>query len=670
MRRLAFLFKREYWFPILLLGVFTVLVSLQIHGSSLGMYWWYFQGPDQPDPSLLYGTLRPIRSDEYRVSTPWILAQSQINFEEKNRLLGDGQSLILTDSPVFDWEAIFEPQNWSFFFLPVKYAFAFRWWFRALLLVFAAYILFLEMGNGKWYIAAMAAISIFLMPVVQWWYSTTFVEIAAYFFLLLYCFMRMVNYQSVWRLLFWALALSYFSLCFASLLYVPSLIPALICLILMMFGILLNHIRGEVGEAVSILGQVQDIKQKLVSPRMKMLFLSFVLVLIVDVLALAVFVVDNRALINNVTHSAYPGNSRTEGGNLNPLLLLGGFFNITLLNNEAPIPLGRNQSEASSFFALSMFLLPILSFTTIKSALKKEPPDYFLIFLLFSYILLLVWSFFDLPSLVRNILLLNYSSTSRAIIVFGVLNHIIIFYYLTQVKIEQSSRFVIFVLSYSLAIFCAYFLWVTSLKSVAPNFLSNWNLGIWISLAILVMLISMLLQKRLAFWVIFVAFSWVSTFSVNPLYRGLRIILNSELSEVVRNINDKDQGHSLWITYDNLILANYLAANGAHVLNSTQYSPQNELWKKFDPLGQHMQVYNRYAHIVVSSAPDVEEIDFLLVEGDIFNLVINPCNPKLQELGVNYYVFTSRVEYTCLQRIRTTKFKNMSFYIFQRIPSR
>lgn len=669
MHRLAFLFKREYWFPMLLLGVFTVLVSLQIHGSSLGMYWWYFQGPDQPDPSLLYGTLRPIRSDEYRVSTPWIIAQSQVNFAEKNRLLGDGQSLVLTDSPIYNWEAIFEPQNWSFFFLPVKYAFAFRWWFRALLLVLAAYILFLEMSNGKWYLAAMAALSILLMPVVQWWYSTTFVEIAAYFFLLLYCFMRMVNYQSAWRLLFWALALSYFSLCFASLLYVPSLIPAVICLVLMMLGILINHLRKEIGASVSFFGQMQNIRRELVSSRIKVLFLAFALVLIVDALTLAIFVVDNRALINNVTHSAYPGNSRTVGGNLNPLLLLGGFFDIALLNNEAPIPLGPNQSEASSFFALSIFLLPVLSFTTIKSYLKKEPLDYFLIFLLFSYILLLVWSFIDLPDLLRKFLLLNYSSTSRAIIVFGLLNHILIFYYLTQVRIKQSFGFVTFTLIYSIAIFCSYYFWITSLKSVVPNFLSNWGIGIWVPLAILVMLISLLLQKKLVFWVIFIVFSWVSTFSVNPLYRGLRIILSSELSEAIRNINDADQGRSLWITYDNRILANYLAANGAHVLNSTQYSPQNELWGKFDPSGKYMQVYNRYAHIVVTASPDIEKIDFLLVEGDVFNMVVNPCNPKLQELGVTYYVFTSRVEYSCLQRIRTAKFKNMAFYIFRRIPS-
>lgn len=670
MYRLAFLSKREYWFPILLLGIFSILVSLQVHGSSLGVYWFYFHGADEPDPSLLYGSLRGIRSDEWLVSTPWILAQSQVNFSEENRLLGDGQNLLLTDSPIADWEVVFEPQNWSFFFLPVKYAFAFRWWFRAMLLVLAAYILFLEMSGGKWYLAAMAAFSVLLMPVVQWWYSTTYVEIAAYFLLLLYCFKRMVDYQSAWNLVFWSLALSYVSLCFVSLLYVPTLIPAIICLALMMLGILLNKLAEEAGITWNFVEQMQNIRRELASPRIKLLFIAFFMILIVDALTLALFVVDNRAVLDKVVHSAYPGQRQAVGGgDLRPSLLLGGFFDIALLNNDANwTPLGGNQSEASSFFALSFFLLPVLFFTIIKSILKKEPLDYFLIFSLLGYFLLLIWGFFDLPNLVRNSLLLNNSPTHRAILVFGLLNHILIFYYLTQVKIEQSSDFAIFAFIYSLAIFSIYYYWVTSLKNSVPAFLSNWSLGIWVSLAIFVMLFLLLLQKRLAFWVIFLAFSWVSTFSVNPLYRGLRVILNSELSEAVRKVNATDQGRSLWISYDNLLVANYLAANGMHVLNSTQYHPQNELWGIFDPSGQYVPIYNRYAHIVVSATPDIEKVDFLLTQGDVFTLVISPCNTKLEEVGVSYFVFPNRVQYDCLQHVRTAKSKNMPLFIYQRIP--
>ena len=301
--------------------------------------------------------------------------------------------------------------------------------------------------------------------------------------------------------------------------------------------------------------------------------------------------------------------------------------------------------------------------------MKKESLDYFLVFTLLGYLLLLIWVFFDLPDLVRNFLLLNYSPTARAIIVFGLLNQILIFYFLTQVKIEKSLDFVIFASIYAFSIFCAYFYWITSLKSANPDFLSNWGIGIWVSLAVSVMLFLLLLQKELAFCVLFLAFSWVSTFSVNPLYRGMSIILSSEMSEAVRNINDTDHGRSLWITYDNLIMANYLAANGAHVLNSTQYSPQNELWGKLDPSGKYTEVYNRYAHIAVTTAPEIKKIDFLLNQDDVINIVINPCNPKLQELGVSYYVFPSRVEYDCLQLVKRVKFKRSSFFIYQRTPS-
>ncbi|GEM_PF-7091298 len=671
MYRLAFLSKREYWFPILLLGIFTVLVSLQVHGSSLGAYWRYFHGPDQPDRRLLFGTLRYIRSDEYRVSTLWMIAQSQVDFAEENRLLGSGQNLVLTDSPIANWETIFEPQNWVFFFLPVKYAFAFRWWFRALLLLLAAYILFLEMSGGKWYLAAMAALSLLLMPVIQWWYSTTYVETAAYFLLLLYCFKQMVNYRSAWHLMLWMLTLSYISLCFAFLLYVPTLIPALICLVLMMLGVLLNKLDEEVGTTENFLERMQNIKRELISRRTRMLFLAFALVLIVDAFILVIFVDDNRGLIDSIVHSAYPGQRRSIGGNLSPSLFFGGVFDVALLNNGADwTPLGNNQSEASSFFALSFFLLPVLFFTVIKSALKKESLDYFLVFSMLGYFLLLIWGFFDLPTSVRSFLLLNHSSTHRAILVFGLLNHLLIFYYLTKVKVEQSLDFGIFAFLYSLAIFLVYYYWFTSLKSAVPGFLPNWGVGIGVLLVIFVMLFLLLLQKRMTFWVLFLIFSGVSTFSVNPLYRGLSIILNSKLSEAVREVNITDQRHSFWIVYDiGSGVANYLAANGVRVLNSTQFSPQNEFWGEFDPSGQYMEVYNRYAHINVQTSPAIEGIEFLLTYGDAFTLIVNPCNPRLQEIGVSYYVFPNKVGYSCLNLINKAKFENTSFFIYQRIHS-
>jgi hypothetical protein len=661
---------KYYIFPLSLLLLVAILSVFKLHGSSVGVYNLYLYGPEYKDPNLLLGQVRTVRSDEWMVSTPWIIAQSQANFAEKNRLLGDGQILVMTDSPIADWEVGFEPQNWAFFFLPLKYAFPFRWWFRALMLVLAAYMLFLEMSGGKWCLAAMAALSILLMPVVQWWYSTTFVEMAAYFLFLLYCFKQMVNYRSIRDLVFWSLALSYFGLCFASLLYVPSLIPALICLILMMLGILFNSLLKESGVPASFLEQVQNVKREFTSSRTKALFLAFAVVLVVDAFMLAVFVIDNRILLDSVTHSVYPGSRRQVGGNLNPSLLLGGFFDIALLNNTAPIPLGGNQSEASSFFGLSFFLLPVLSFIAIKGALKKEPPDYFLIFSLLSCFLLLIWSFFDLPGFMRNSLLLNYSTPPRAIIVFGLLNHILIFYYLTRVKVEQSLDFFVFVSIYSLAIFGVYYYWIVSLKSEVPDFLSDWSIGVWVSIAILVMLVLLFLQKKLAFWVFFLVFSWISTFSVNPIYRGLNVITGSRLSDAVRKVNAIDQRRSLWVVYDNTVpVANYLAANGVRVLNSTQYSPQNELWGKFDPLGQYIEVYNRYAHITVNATPDIEKIEFLLTYGDRFTLVVNPCNPKLQELGVSYYIFQHQVEYDCLQNISKAKFKNVSFFIYQSMQS-
>ena len=45
------------------------------------------------------------------------------------------------------------------------------------------------------------------------------------------------------------------------------------------------------------------------------------------------------------------------------------------------------------------------------------------------------------------------------------------------------------------------------------------------------------------------------------------------------------------------ILTNYVVANGARIINSTNYYPNFDLWKKIDKKGKYEDIWNRYAHI-------------------------------------------------------------------------
>src|SRR5262245_55415239 len=95
-----------------------------------------------PDQNLLYGHPQAIRSDEWLVQTPFTAAQSKVDYPLVNPNIGAGfDTSIILDLPHREWTALFRPENFAFFVLPLENAFAFKWWFVSYLLVMAVYAL-------------------------------------------------------------------------------------------------------------------------------------------------------------------------------------------------------------------------------------------------------------------------------------------------------------------------------------------------------------------------------------------------------------------------------------------------------------------------------------------------------------------------------------------------
>src|SRR5207237_218388 len=103
-------------------------------------------GPGHKDSKLLLNKPREIRSDEWVWNSQMIMAQASNHYARINSNLGHGMDMsLIIDVPYKDWSAVFRPQNLAFLILPFQYAFAFKWWLMAYLLVLAAYffVLFL-----------------------------------------------------------------------------------------------------------------------------------------------------------------------------------------------------------------------------------------------------------------------------------------------------------------------------------------------------------------------------------------------------------------------------------------------------------------------------------------------------------------------------------------------
>jgi hypothetical protein len=168
------------------------------------------------------------------------------------------------------------------------------------------------------------------------------------------------------------------------------------------------------------------------------------------------------------------------------------------------------------------------------------------------------------------------------------------------------------------------------------------------------------------FAIALLAFSLLTAFYVNPLYRGLGVLRESQIAREIQQIaGQPENADAGWVFYDT-VLSNFAAANGARVISATQYHPQPELWRNFDPQGRYAEIYNRYSHIQVLPAAG-DSIEFIQERVDAMLLKIHPCNPAFQDAEVRFFVFHAPVDYACLDPVTSVPYPETSFFIYRRI---
>ena len=75
---------------------------------------------------------------------------------------------------------------------------------------------------------------------------------------------------------------------------------------------------------------------------------------------------------------------------------------------------------------------------------------------------------------------------------------------------------------------------------------------------------------------------------------------------------------------------------GARTVNCTNVYPCIERWKELDDGVDDSDIYNRYAHIMITYDESTED-DYILVQPDVINVYVN--YEELQSLNVDY-IFT------------------------------
>jgi hypothetical protein len=125
------------------------------------------------DPGLLFGTPRPIRSDEWTMWTPYVQITVNNGFDRFNATSPYGEDLRNFNAlPLADWALAFKPQLWAFFFLPPAAAFSIMHAAVIAACLIGWYVTGLRFGFER-PAASLFSITIFALPYTQLWWTTT-----------------------------------------------------------------------------------------------------------------------------------------------------------------------------------------------------------------------------------------------------------------------------------------------------------------------------------------------------------------------------------------------------------------------------------------------------------------------------------------------------------------
>lgn len=616
----------------------AILVYFKINDSSIGLFCNYF--PIGCESGEYVFKSRPIRSDEWIVLTPYILSQHSSGFLTHSNLVGESQfNPILGGGAYSHWSTIFKPSYLGQFFLDSERAYSFTKIFGISTFVLVFFLLFRKLKIPQ-FNSLVLAVSIYFSPFIQWWsLSTTVVYPLSLLVLILYFLdEKSINIK---KILFYSIIGCYLFSITLHQLYPPFQITLLLLVAFAACGLALNHgLKSKVKLALSAIIVV---------------FIS----LLLSGLLFYKYYTDFQPEFTAITSSSYPGKRISEGGDFALFKLFSGFYNIQLLNDAKPMG-NINQSEASGFFNIILFVIPLLIISEIISRAKYKKNDWVVVLLLTYLIIILGWMIIGYPHWFASFSLLERVPAKRAEIGLGVGGLILLTYSIYVYKYQSFIKYlkpIVVIFGFAVVFYGGLYL-----RDTFPTFISNINKIFVISILSGSLIATAVYQKKLLFAVLFLFFSLISAGSVHPLRSGMNPLINSELITEVRLIQEDVPGR--WAAYYSGV-SPLLYANNIPTATGVFLYPQLEFWRKLDSKNQYMNIWNRYAHVsFITPEKNKDEIEFLLTAQDSFNVVIDPCHSSLQTIGVKYIVSPIELKADCLERKDSGNYHH-EFYIYE-----
>ena len=596
-----YIFKYRYLIGIVL---FSYIVINGYHSSSIGLY----NGVVEPNVSIekgtpLIGVDRAIRSDEWVVTSMHILSQNTkangfSNYN--NSMMGTGSLVdFYPKLPTKNLSILTTPQFLGFCFLPIEQAYSFYSYFLIFFTFFASFefLMLITRKNKMW--SLTGALLITFAPAVQWWDQQIIIPAGMTAVLLIDKYLKENNR---WMKLLLSILVGWMGAIYFMSFYPAFMIPYFY----FYFGIFIWLLYINKGKY-----KVTDI-----------LFLMFIIALTMITLILPAYL-NSKDIFEIMNNTVYPGARFSTGGY--------GFeklFNY-IISIFLPFVNFSNASEAAQF--ISFYPIPIImGIKYIYDNFKKKKMDLLLIVLVAVSIILSIWNYIEMPKIIAKLSLLYMSTPERCQLIVGFVCTILLIYCMANyVQKDTKDKYYKIVLGVVIALLAIYINKTfygaeisTKIIIVSIILFSILNSAIVLNVT--------KINKYLAIILAFIALG--SGLTVHPISKGLGVIYDKPVSKEIQKISNKNSD-SLWISVsDSILFSNYALANGAKMLNSTNFYPNLELWSIVDEDNIYSDTWNRYSHMIVSLTIDNTSVE--LIQPDMIKLNLNV--DKMCDLNIEY----------------------------------
>lgn len=648
--------RKTKGFLVLLALVYLIVSSLKIHTSNIAN-WDIFFGLEKSE-SVIAGKPRFIRMDEWMISSPGAIGQYHAGMPLKNESVGDLNAPVVWGLPVKDISTILRPHIWSYFIFDVERAFTFSWNFNIFFFLASTFLLLMLLTRNNFLLSVTGTFFIFLSGGVQWWsyfISNYMLYLNGMFLSAVY----LLYNKKLSSLIIASIIFVFSAYGFIFNLYPPFQVPLVYLYLFLFAGFILQR------------KNYQLIKNNW---RLKAIIFSVALIV------LAVFTYHYYNLVKEtytmMLNTVYPGRRFSTGGALKDGKVFAEFFAwfmTDVKDSKSGVPeYWMNICEASGF----IMFFPIVFYGIGYYYYRTRKTDPMLISLSLFVIIGLIYVLLGFPAFLSKITLFSMAPDFRVLPIVGVGNCLLLTCYLASTRtIFKNEKFswiefgVIAVLT---------FIFMRIVGSQVNKATKDFFTATQISIASIMIVTAYLLTRYKNFRLVNFALYAVllamvlPNLNVNPVTKGLAPILENPLVVDSKALYQQDP-KGRWALFGNSRLTHLLKANGFNLFNSVKLVPPIKDMKVLDPSGRYDSTYNRYAWMTMNSKEIAQYLNsnwrdtvfFRQTFQDGYTVFIDPCSPKLKQLGVRYYLFDyapTAQEVRCLTKLK----ENAGLFYYKR----